>query len=114
MSSSTNYHYLLTDQKAAEDVWHEFPQGRLESLRSHILIPSGPPSGKATEPKVTVEVGPTAVGHWHLPTWPRENREVTTPLEASISLSPSTLRVLALLLLLSQRESLHGNENGRF
>lgn len=28
MSSSTNYHYLLTDQKADEDILHEFPQGK--------------------------------------------------------------------------------------
>lgn len=28
MSSSTNYHYLLTDQKADEDILHKFQQGK--------------------------------------------------------------------------------------
>lgn len=37
MSSLTNYHYLLPDQKADEEILLEFPQGKLESLRNQSL-----------------------------------------------------------------------------
>lgn len=38
-----------------------------ESPRNQMPVPSRSPSGKATEPKVTVEVGPVEGGHQDLP-----------------------------------------------
>lgn len=70
-----------------------------ESLRNQIPVPSRSPSGKAAEPKVTVEVGPMEEGRWDLPISLCENHEVTEAPEASVSLFLNhNIRVLPLLL----------------
>lgn len=91
MSSLTNYHYLLPDQKADEEILLEFPRGKLESLRNQIPVSSRSLNGKATGATLTAEVGPTKVRHSNLPISLCESHEGIRPLQPSISLSATTL-----------------------
>lgn len=91
MISFKNYHYLLTDQKVDEDILHESPQGKWETLRNQIPIPLRLLNGKATEPDSLEQGGPMEEEHWVLPSSLCESREVTQLLEVSISLPNAAL-----------------------